>query len=79
MLGRIARARDRVSMAQKNSGIVFHYLVGRSEWDIETANGLHNAQRALPKESTLDHAIESLEEAVHDLKLVRQELQERSG
>ena len=66
-------------MGQKNTNIVFQYLVGRSEWGYETANGLCQAQHRLPEKDTLDYAIGSLEEALDDLKTVRQEVQERRG
>jgi len=78
ILGRVSRARDRLSMGQKSTGIVFQYLVGRSDWDYQTANGLRTEQQRLPERDTLAHAIERLEEAVHDLKLVKQEMDERA-
>jgi len=78
ILGRVSRARDRLSMGQKSAGIVFQYLVGRSDWDYETANGLRTAQQRLPQRDTLENAITHLEEAIHDLKLVKQQMDERA-
>lgn len=79
LLGRIARAKDRLSMAQKNAGFVFNYLVGRAEWDYETANGVRNRQQTMPNKETLDHAISQLEDALHDLKLVKAEIDDRAA
>ena len=78
LLGRLARAKDRLSMGQKSVGLVFQYLVGRSDWDYETANGLRDEQQRLPRQETLDEAIVRLEEAVHDLKIVRDEVTEQA-
>ena len=65
-------------MGQKSTSIVFQYLVGRSDWDYETANGLCDEQLRLPQKETLNEAIVRLEEAVHDLKVVRDQVTEQT-
>ena len=79
LLGRIARARDRISMSQKGTNRVFQFLVARDAWDGETAYWLRERQKLEGSDETLEHAITQLEEAVHDLKVVQTEIVERAA
>jgi hypothetical protein len=74
ILGRLARSRDRMSMAQKNAGRYFHWLVGRDSWDRDTQVYLNQQLEEAPSIERLDYAIENLKEALHDLTIVRDEL-----
>lgn len=79
LLGRIARARDRISMSQKGTNKVFQFLVVRDAWDGQTAAWLRERQEIEAPDETLAHAIAQLEEAVHDLKVVQSEIDDRAS
>lgn len=72
ILGRLARAKDRLSIAQKNTSIVFQFLVGR-EWGRPAAYALQKQQGELTLRETLDTGIQQTEEALHDLKILKAE------
>jgi hypothetical protein len=72
LMGRLARSKDRMSMAQKNASRYFQWLVGRDTWDRDTQIYLQRQSAATAE--NLDHAIENLKESLHDLMVVRDEL-----
>jgi len=62
IMGRVARAKDRTSMGQKHTAEFWQWLVGREKV------GDH-----FP--SSLDTAIQNLEQSLHDLRLIKAELE----
>lgn len=68
VMGRIAHAKDTASMAQKKMGDLWQWICGREELRV----GLDPP--TLDDLEMCDAAIEKLELALHDLKIVREEL-----
>jgi hypothetical protein len=75
-VGRIAIARENVTMAQKVVAQILHVFYERDDIDRGRTPRSPGITPAVVIRGDLDYAIERLELAIHDLKVVKERIQD---